>query len=50
MSGFEIVELVLTKFPLVVSQAEDYLKAFKPLKRWNQFRTEFIDFIDAVDV
>jgi hypothetical protein len=50
MSAFEIVEPVLIKFPVIVSSAEYYQNGFKSLQKWNQFRTEFINFIDVIDV
>lgn len=50
MSGFEIVGVVLGGFPLLVSAAEHYGEGFEPLKKWWRFRTDFIDFIDTVDI
>ncbi|CAG8956661.1 hypothetical protein HYFRA_00012205 [Hymenoscyphus fraxineus] len=50
MSGFEIAGLVLGAFPLLISAAEHYKKGFEPLRHWVRFRSEFLDFIDAVDI
>lgn len=50
MSAFEIASPVLASFPLIVSRAEQYREGFKHLRRWNRFRTQFISFIDAVDL
>jgi hypothetical protein len=50
MSVFDIASSVLASFPLFISQAEQYREGFKPLRRWNRFRTQFIRFIDAVDL
>jgi hypothetical protein len=50
MSVFDIAGSVLASFPLLISQAEQYREGFKPLRRWNRFRTQFISFIDVVDL
>ncbi|MAD85560.1 MAG: hypothetical protein CL912_21580 [Deltaproteobacteria bacterium] len=50
MSGIEIAGLVLGGFPLLISTAEHYRKGFEPLAKWYKFRTQFIAFIDAVDI
>ncbi|KAH6693323.1 hypothetical protein BKA61DRAFT_279036 [Leptodontidium sp. MPI-SDFR-AT-0119] len=50
MSGIEIVGLVLGGFPLLISAAEHYREGFEPLAKWYKFRTQFIAFIDAVDI
>lgn len=50
MSGIEIAGLVLGGFPLLISTAEHYKKGFEPLEKWYKFRTQFISFIDAVDI
>lgn len=50
MSGIEVAGLVLGGFPLLISAAENYKKGFEPLVKWKRFRTEFIQFIDAVDI
>ncbi|KAK0102753.1 hypothetical protein ONS95_006351 [Cadophora gregata] len=50
MSGIEIAGLVLGSFPLLISAAEHYKKGFEPLEKWYKFRTQFITFIDAVDI
>ena len=50
MSGVEIAGFVLGGFPLLVSAAEHYREGFEPLVKWKRFRTEFIGFIDAVDI
>jgi len=34
----------------LISTAEHYEQVFEPLKRWYKFRTEFIKFIDGVDI
>ncbi|TAQ86665.1 hypothetical protein B7494_g5026 [Chlorociboria aeruginascens] len=46
----EVAGLVLGAFPLLISAAESYKKGFEPLLKWKRFRTEFIGFIDAVDI
>ncbi|CZT44403.1 uncharacterized protein RSE6_04565 [Rhynchosporium secalis] len=50
MSGIEIVGIVLGGFPLLISTAEHYKKGFEPLEKWYKFRSQFISFIDAVDI
>ncbi|TGO46730.1 hypothetical protein BCON_0310g00080 [Botryotinia convoluta] len=50
MSGIEIVGLVLGAFPLLVSAAEHYKEGWEPLARWKRFRTDFLRFIDAIDI
>ena len=50
MSGIEIAGLVLGGFPLLVSAAELYKEGWEPLMRWKRFRTEFLRFIDAIDI
>ncbi|TGO22787.1 hypothetical protein BPAE_0155g00250 [Botrytis paeoniae] len=50
MSGIEIAGLVLGGFPLLVSAAEHYKEGWEPLVRWRRFRTEFLRFIDAIDI
>ncbi|KAM0310637.1 hypothetical protein ACHAO8_007936 [Botrytis cinerea] len=50
MSGIEIAGLVLGGFPLLVSAAEHYKEGWEPLMRWKRFRTEFLRFIDAIDI
>jgi hypothetical protein len=50
MSVFDIAGSVLASFPLLISRAEQYKEGFKPLRRWYRFRTQFISFIDAVDL
>lgn len=50
MSGFEIVGVIFGVFPLLVSAAEHYEEGFEPLKKWWRFRTDFIEFIDAIDI
>ncbi|KAE8448823.1 hypothetical protein EG329_008825 [Mollisiaceae sp. DMI_Dod_QoI] len=50
MAGVEIAGFVLAAFPLLISAAEDYREGFEPLLKWKRFRTEFIGFIDAVDI
>ncbi|KAE9366234.1 hypothetical protein N431DRAFT_351599 [Stipitochalara longipes BDJ] len=50
MSGVEIAGFVLGGFPLLISAAEHYREGFEPLVKWKRFRTEFIGFIDAVDI
>lgn len=50
MAGIEIAGLVLGGFPLLISAAEHYKKGFEPLKKWFKFRTQFIAFIDDVDI
>lgn len=50
MSGIEIVALVLGGFPLLVSAAEHCKEGWESLIRWKWFRTEFLKFIDAVDI
>lgn len=50
MSGLEIASFVLAAFPIIVSAAEHYQEGFKPLLEWKRFRSDFINFIDAIDV
>lgn len=50
MSGIEVAGLVLGGFPLLISAAEHYKEGFEPLLKWKRFRTEFISFIDAIDI
>jgi hypothetical protein len=50
MSGVEIAGFVLGGFPILVSAAEHYKEGFEPLVKWKRFRTDFIGFIDAVDI
>jgi hypothetical protein len=50
MSPFEIASSLLASFPLVLSQAKQYRVGFEPLGRWNRFRTQFINFVDVVDL
>jgi hypothetical protein len=50
MSAFEIAGSILASFFLVISRAEQYREDFKSLERWKRFRTQFISFIDAVDL
>ena len=50
MSGIEVAGLVLGGFPLLISAAEHYREGFEPLVKWKRFRTDFIGFIDAVDI
>jgi hypothetical protein len=50
MSGIEIAGLVLGGFPLLVSAAEHYKEGWEPLVKWKRFRTEFLHFIDAIDI
>jgi hypothetical protein len=50
MSGAEIAGFVLGSFPLLISAAEHYREGFEPLRKWKRFRTEFIGFIDAIDI
>jgi hypothetical protein len=50
MSGVEIAGFVLAGFPLLISAAEHYQEGFEPLVKWKRFRTDFISFIDAVDI
>jgi len=40
----------LASFLLVILRAEQYREDFKSLERWKRFRTQFISFIDAVDL
>lgn len=50
MSGIEVAGLVLGGFPLLISAAEHYKEGFEPLRKWKRFRSQFIGFIDAVDI
>jgi hypothetical protein len=50
MSGVEIAGFVLGGFPLLISAAEHYREGFEPLVKWKRFWTEFIGFVDAVDI
>ncbi|KAM3076486.1 hypothetical protein ACMFMG_007298 [Clarireedia jacksonii] len=50
MSGIEVAGLVLGGFPLLVSAAEHYKEGWEPLVKWKRFRTEFLHFIDAIDI
>ncbi|CAG8980080.1 hypothetical protein HYALB_00013482 [Hymenoscyphus albidus] len=50
MSGIEIAGLALGAFPLLISAAEHYREGFEPLRRWKRFRSEFLMFINAVDI
>lgn len=50
MSGVEIAGFVLGGFPLLISAAEHYREGFEPLLKWKRFRTDFIGFIDAVNI
>jgi hypothetical protein len=50
MSGIEIAGLVLGGFPLLISAAEHYKEGFEIQVKWKRFRTDFIGFIDAVDI
>ena len=50
MSGVEIAGFVLGGLPLIISACEHYKEGFEPLVKWKRFRTEFIGFIDAVDI
>ena len=50
MSGVEIAGFVLGGFPLLISAAEHYREGFEPLVKWKRFRTDFIGFIDSVDI
>ncbi|RDW61414.1 hypothetical protein BP5796_11306 [Coleophoma crateriformis] len=50
LSGVEIAGLVLAAFPLVISAAEHYREGFEPLSKWKRFRTDFIGFLDAIDI
>jgi hypothetical protein len=50
MSGVEAAGFILAVFPLLISAAEDYKEAFRPLRKWKRFRTEFIQFINAVEI
>ncbi|PVH79284.1 hypothetical protein DL98DRAFT_420730 [Cadophora sp. DSE1049] len=50
MSGIEIASLVLGGFPLLISTAEYYREGFEPLAKWYKFRSQFIAFIDTVDI
>ena len=50
MSGVEVVGLVLGGLPLLISAAEHYQKGFEPLQKWYKFRTQFVTFINAVDI
>jgi hypothetical protein len=50
MSGVEIAGFVLAGFPLLISAGEHYREGFEPLVKWKRFRTDFIGFIDAVDI
>jgi hypothetical protein len=50
MAGVEIAGFVLAGFPLLISAAEHYKEGFEPLIKWKRFRTDFIGFIDAVDI
>lgn len=42
--------LVLGGFSLLVSAAEHYKQGWEPLVRWKRFRTDFLHFIDAIDI
>jgi hypothetical protein len=50
MSGVEIAGFVLGGFPLLISAAEHYKEGLEPLLKWKRFPTDFIGFIDAVDI
>ena len=50
MSGIEVVGLVLGGLPLLISAAAHYQKGFEPLEKWYKFRTQFMSFVDAVDI
>ncbi|EPE33047.1 hypothetical protein GLAREA_06059 [Glarea lozoyensis ATCC 20868] len=50
MSGIEVVGLILGSLPLLISAGEHYREGFEPLKKWNRFRTDFIGFIDRLDI
>ncbi|KAH7400307.1 hypothetical protein BKA64DRAFT_599928 [Cadophora sp. MPI-SDFR-AT-0126] len=50
MSGIEIAGLVLGGFRLLIATATKYKKSFERLQKWYKFRTEFLTFIDAVDI
>lgn len=50
MSGVEIAGFVLAAFPLLISAGEHYREGFEPLVKWKKFRTDFIGFINRVDI
>lgn len=50
MSAFEIAGSVLDSFRLLILRAEQYKEGFRSLAKWNRFRTQFIGFIDDIDL
>ncbi|KAF8851604.1 hypothetical protein BDZ45DRAFT_141974 [Acephala macrosclerotiorum] len=50
MSGVEIAGFVLAAFPVLISAGEHDREGFEPLVKWKKFRTEFISFINRVDI
>jgi hypothetical protein len=50
MTAVEIAGFVVGVFPLLISAAEHYKEGFEPLLKWKRFRSDFIGFIDAVDI
>ncbi|KAF7941127.1 hypothetical protein EAE99_000764 [Botrytis elliptica] len=50
MSGFEIAGIVLGGFPILIIAVEFFDETFKRVTIWRQFRTRFLQFIDAINV
>lgn len=46
----EVAASILGVFPLIISAAEHYKEGFEPLVKWKRFRTDFIGFIDTIDI
>ncbi|KAF7927495.1 uncharacterized protein EAE98_005877 [Botrytis deweyae] len=49
MSGFEIAGIVLGGFPILIIAVEFFDETFKRVTTWRQFRTDFLQFIDAIN-
>ncbi|CZR67556.1 uncharacterized protein PAC_17455 [Phialocephala subalpina] len=45
----DVIDFLLSSFPLLISAAEHLRERFEPLKDWAEFRPEFISFIDSLD-
>ncbi|KAK0129528.1 hypothetical protein ONS96_000093 [Cadophora gregata f. sp. sojae] len=50
MSDLEEIQLVLEGFSLLSSTAEDYKQGFENLPDWKRLRTEFIGFVNSIDI
>ena len=50
MSGLEVAGLALGAFPILQHGGQELRGAWRGLRTWWKFETEFEDFLDAIDI